>query len=226
LPQPHAGSWSAHARRLSRGAALTATACVVTVAPAWAADGGGAEAGATPAPTAAAPAAQPAGANDPASVVITRATIRSVQRKLGRRVDGVYGRDTKRAVRGFQKRHRLPVDGRLGPQTLAALGVSAKTRSVPAPPAPSGGTTSKLLKLIANCESGGDPTAVSAGGQHRGKYQFLRSTWQELGGAGDPAKAPELEQDQRAGALLADQGTKPWPTCGRKAKAELSSKGS
>jgi hypothetical protein len=36
-----------------------------------------------------------------------------------------------------------------------------------------------------------------------------------MGGTGDPAAAPESEQDARAAALLAAQGTAPWPVCGK-----------
>ncbi len=63
------------------------------------------------------------------------------------------------------------------------------------------------------CESGGDPKAISADGQYRGKYQFDRETWRSVGGRGDPAAAPEREQDRRAARLLARDGTKPWPNC-------------
>jgi hypothetical protein len=70
------------------------------------------------------------------------------------------------------------------------------------------------LDRIAACESGGNPSAVSADGAYRGKYQFSRSTWTALGGRGDPAKASEDEQDARAAALIAHSGTSAWPTCG------------
>lgn len=70
------------------------------------------------------------------------------------------------------------------------------------------------LEQIALCESGGDPTAVSADGLYRGKYQFSRETWESLGGTGDPAAAPESVQDELAGQLLAQAGTSPWPNCG------------
>jgi soluble lytic murein transglycosylase-like protein len=70
------------------------------------------------------------------------------------------------------------------------------------------------LQAIAACESGGDPAAVSAGGTYRGKYQFDHATWQSVGGTGDPAAAPEAEQDARAAALAARQGASPWPNCG------------
>jgi peptidoglycan hydrolase-like protein with peptidoglycan-binding domain len=46
-----------------------------------------------------------------------------VQRKLGVPVDGAYGPVTRRAVKRFQERHGLVVDGIVGPQTLAALGI-------------------------------------------------------------------------------------------------------
>ncbi len=35
-----------------------------------------------------------------------------------------------------------------------------------------------------------------------------------MGGEGDPAKAPEIEQDRRAAALLKVAGSNPWPICG------------
>ena len=71
----------------------------------------------------------------------------------------------------------------------------------------------RILRLIAECESGGDPTAVSAGGTYRGKYQFSRETWRAMGGTGDPAKASEAEQDRLALKLYRRAGTSPWPNC-------------
>jgi hypothetical protein len=41
-------------------------------------------------------------------------------------IDGVQGPQTVRAVRAFQRRHRLMVDGLAGPQTRAALGVRGR----------------------------------------------------------------------------------------------------
>jgi peptidoglycan DL-endopeptidase CwlO len=46
-----------------------------------------------------------------------------VQRALGVPADGAYGPVTRRAVRAFQKRKGLVVDGIVGPQTLRALGI-------------------------------------------------------------------------------------------------------
>jgi hypothetical protein len=76
------------------------------------------------------------------------------------------------------------------------------------------GPVSPQLEAIARCESGGDPTAIGGGGLYRGKYQFSYDTWQSVGGSGDPAAAPEAEQDRRAAALLARDGAGQWPVCG------------
>lgn len=73
-----------------------------------------------------------------------------------------------------------------------------------------------ILERIAACESGGDPTAVSPDGTYRGKYQFLPSTWASVGGSGDPAAAPEAEQDMRAAKLLASGGPGHWPVCSKR----------
>ena len=40
-------------------------------------------------------------------------------------VDGIYGSGTERAVRAFQQKNGLTVDGKAGDQTLAAMGLSA-----------------------------------------------------------------------------------------------------
>ncbi len=77
-----------------------------------------------------------------------------------------------------------------------------------------GGVTIGTLESIASCESGGDPTAVSSDGSYRGKYQFDFGTWESVGGSGDPAAAPEDEQDYRAALLYAQSGSSPWPVCG------------
>jgi hypothetical protein len=81
-----------------------------------------------------------------------------------------------------------------------------------------GSTASAGLEAIAQCESGGDPTAIGGGGAFRGKYQFMQSTWDNVAPKGyagvDPATAPERIQDKAAANLLAQSGTSPWPVCG------------
>jgi peptidoglycan DL-endopeptidase CwlO len=57
-----------------------------------------------------------------------------VQRALGVSADGLYGPVTRQAVRAFQKRKGLVVDGVVGPQTLGALGIRRS-----APPRNGGG---------------------------------------------------------------------------------------
>jgi lysozyme family protein len=53
------------------------------------------------------------------------ANVVRVQHWLGIRADGIFGKGTKRAVKRFQRRHRLGVDGIVGPVTWAALKRSA-----------------------------------------------------------------------------------------------------
>lgn len=77
-----------------------------------------------------------------------------------------------------------------------------------------GGVSQETLDAIGACESGGDPTAVSSDGSYRGKYQFDYGTWESVGGTGDPAAAPEQEQDYRAALLYSQSGSSPWPVCG------------
>jgi peptidoglycan hydrolase-like protein with peptidoglycan-binding domain len=145
-------------------------------------------------------------------------TITAVQSALGVAADGVVGPQTRGAVKRYQRRHGLIADGVIGPQTLAALGLATRATAlaVRASAAAAGSAASgasPVLQRIAACESGGNPTAVSADGRYRGKYQFSRATWRDMGGTGDPARASEAEQDLRAGRLLARAGTSPWPSC-------------
>ena len=203
--------------RVSRSLLLASVGLAVSASAAsGAATGaGGTEAGDPAAAVQARAAAVPASAT-PAR--LSRATIRAVQRRLRVAADGRLGPRTRAAIRRFQRRNDLGVDGRLGERTMVELGVTARAAGAPTAPAPVG-RTARLLEAIAACESGGDPTSVSANRQFRGKYQFLESTWETVGGVGDPAAAPEAEQDRRAAALLAAEGTKPWPVCGPKAES-------
>jgi hypothetical protein len=77
------------------------------------------------------------------------------------------------------------------------------------------GAVPAALQAIAACESRDNPRAIGGGGAFRGKYQFDYGTWASVGGHGDPAAAPEAEQDRRAAALYEREGTTPWPVCGQ-----------
>jgi hypothetical protein len=70
------------------------------------------------------------------------------------------------------------------------------------------------LASIAGCESHGNPRAVGGGGgTYRGMFQFSFSTWQIVGGSGDPAAASRHEQTWRAWLLLSRHGAGHWPVC-------------
>ena len=69
-------------------------------------------------------------------------------------IDGIYGSQTKKAVRYFQSRNGLAVDGIVGPKTAAALGMKLSSSSS------SGTTSSSDLNLLARCvyaEARGEP---------------------------------------------------------------------
>lgn len=82
---------------------------------------------------------------------ITTSQIRTMQTKLKRwgyytgSVDGIYGSKTRAAVRSFQKKNGLAVDGIVGPKTLAALGMSTTTTTS------SSSVSNSDLYLLAKC---------------------------------------------------------------------------
>jgi len=195
---PQVDSSLPHVRRLA-ALVLTLGALLTVATSAFAAD---------PTPAAGATAAQ-------APPKPKKVTTRQIQKALGIRADGVMGPKTRRAIKRFQKRNGLVVDGIAGPATLAKLGLAGAPRNATLDSA----DTATALARIAQCESGGDPTAVSPSGQYRGKYQFSQATWEALGGTGDPAEAPEHVQDTLAAALYRQRGLAPWPSCGAKIAA-------
>ncbi|MBK5250903.1 MAG: transglycosylase family protein [Actinomycetales bacterium] len=79
----------------------------------------------------------------------------------------------------------------------------------------SGAVSGDVWARLAQCESGGDPTAVSASGTYHGLYQFSVGTWQSVGGSGLPSQASAAEQTQRAQTLQARSGWGQWPSCAR-----------
>jgi hypothetical protein len=173
-----------------------------------------------------------ASASESLSLGSTGSAVKKLQRKLHvKPVSGYFGQETRRAVIRFQRSHGLKADGIAGPATLRKLGVRASGAgyatggSAPSSPRESsdsgsgksdGGSSVKLppvLKRIAQCESGGNPRAISRSGRYRGKFQFDQATWEANGGHGDPAAAPESTQDRIALRLYRKRGTAPWPNC-------------
>ena len=124
---------------------------------------------------------------------------------------------------------RTFVDGKLAQRTLVGtktvaqpvarvVAVGTKPRPVAAVRSSSGGGSAGgggAWAAVANCESGGNPSAVSSTGKYRGLYQFSTETWRSVGGSGDPAAASAAEQTRRAQMLLARSGAGQWPECGR-----------
>lgn len=74
-------------------------------------------------------------------------------------VDGIYGSCTERAVRAFQQKNGLTVDGKAGDQTLAAMGLSAGGGNS-SNSGGSGGASSSQVDLLArliSAEARGEP---------------------------------------------------------------------
>ena len=99
--------------------------------------------------------AQSAGA-DSYKVGSQGSTVQEIQKRLkswgyyNGTVDGVFGSRTEKAVRWFQSKNGLEVDGKVGKQTLAALGIYTGTSSS------SNGDVNLLARLI-SAEARGEP---------------------------------------------------------------------
>ena len=87
----------------------------------------------------------------------TGSTVSQIQQKLKNwgyysgEVDGVFGSRTEAAVRLFQQKNGLSVDGKVGPQTLSALGMPAGS----AHPGADGAVA--LLARLISAEARGEP---------------------------------------------------------------------
>ena len=72
-------------------------------------------------------------------------------------VDGVYGSQTEKAVRYFQKKNGLSVDGQVGNLTLAALGIQPTGSSSSSGGGGSSGGDVDLLARLISAEARGEP---------------------------------------------------------------------
>lgn len=68
---------------------------------------------------------------------------------------------------------------------------------------------------LAQCESSGDWSANTGNGFYGG-LQFTQSSWEAVGGTGNPADASRDEQIMRAEMLQSEQGWGAWPVCSRR----------
>lgn len=86
----------------------------------------------------------------------TGGVVREIQTKLKNQafyfgnVDGIYGSKTVEAVKKYQRRYGLKVDGICGKNTLAALGINAGSSS-------SGSSNVNLLARLISAEARGEP---------------------------------------------------------------------
>lgn len=84
----------------------------------------------------------------------TGATVKKIQQKLKNwgyytgAVDGIYGSKTVEAVKYFQRRNNLYVDGKAGPKTLAAMGISVSSSSSSVTDSYSSSDLALLTRLI------------------------------------------------------------------------------
>ena len=62
-------------------------------------------------------------------------------------------------------------------------------------------SASPTLEAIAACESGGNP-GTNTGNGFYGKYQFTLSTWQSVGGSGNPASGVGGRAEPARGAAV------------------------
>lgn len=126
-------------------------------------------------------------------------------------------------ARGYERQLRHWSERRLkrSNERLRAKAASIRAASAVPSTTATGGATSVSgaggaggqLAAIRACESGGSYSTNTGNGFY-GAYQFTQSTWQSVGGTGNPAAASPAEQDARAAQLIGQSGSSPWPVCG------------
>jgi cell wall-associated NlpC family hydrolase len=124
--------------------------------------------------------------------------VEKVQRWLGLTPDGIFGKNTKRAVKHWQRRKGLAVDGIVGPQTWHALKRSHRA----------------AVRARKHRSASSSPRVRSRGAQVRTLQRLLR-----IGADGvfGPQTARAVKRFQRAHGLVADGvvGPATWAALGR-----------
>jgi len=93
-------------------------------------------------------------------------------------------------AKGEKVKHRpLPATLRLATLQRSGAGTGGASGNAPAAPRSSGAVGGTVWDRLAQCESGGNPRAVSSNGQYFGLYQFSLSTWASVG-ASDALSGP------------------------------------
>ena len=126
--------------------------------------------------------------------------VAAAQRALGIPADGVFGRETRRAVRAFQQAHGLLVDGVIGPVTGGALGTRGAGTGAPA----SAGSVTMSLQRALGVAADGEYGPITRAAVRR--FQASRGLAadgvagpQTLGALGLPANVTLGEQGATGG---------------------------
>lgn len=147
--------------------------------------------------------------------VTTFATVYEDGKKFSTKV--VSAKNTKAPVDAIVRYGtKTPPAPEPAPEPTPTPAPSPKSDPAPAPSSGGGGGGGLNWGAVAQCESGGNPQAVSPNGTYYGLYQFSVETWHAVGGSGLPSQASSGEQTSRAQSLYGSGGAGQWPVCGRR----------
>jgi len=147
-------------------------------------------------------------------------------------VDGWFGPVTEAAVYTFQTGAGLTLDGQVGQETAAALGVQyvrpqqqqaapARQQQQQSAPARSNSGGGTVWDRLAQCESGGN-WAINTGNGFYGGVQFDQNTWERHGGLRYAPRADLATREEQlaiAEVTRARQGWGAWPVCSTRVRA-------